>query len=95
MELRHLRYFVAVAEEENVSRAALNLHVSQPGITRQIHDLEDEIGFPLFERIGKSVRLSPAGKFFLVEARDVLQRTADAVEKARAATAPQAEINVG
>jgi len=95
MELRHLRYFVAVAEEENVSRAALNLHVSQPGITRQIHDLEDEIGFPLFERIGKSVRLSPAGKIFLVEARDVLQRTADAVEKARAVTAPQAEINVG
>jgi len=95
MELRHLRYFVAVAEEENVSRAALNLHVSQPGITRQIHDLEDEIGFPLFERSGKSVRLSPAGKIFLVEARDVLQRTVDAVEKARAVMAPQTEINVG
>jgi LysR family transcriptional regulator, benzoate and cis,cis-muconate-responsive activator of ben and cat genes len=64
MELRHLRYFVAVAEEENVSRAALKLHVSQPGISRQIHDLEDEIGFQLFERSAKSVRLTGAGKVF-------------------------------
>jgi DNA-binding transcriptional LysR family regulator len=95
MELRHLRYFVAVAEEENVSRAALKLHVSQPGISHQIHDLEDEIGFLLFERSGKSVRLTVAGKIFLGEARDILQRTADAVEKARVALASQAEINVG
>jgi LysR family transcriptional regulator, benzoate and cis,cis-muconate-responsive activator of ben and cat genes len=95
MELRHLRYFVAVAEEENVSRAALKLHVSQPGVSNQIHDLEDEIGFPLFERTGKSVRLSAAGKIFLIEARDLLQRVADAVEKARAGLASQAEINVG
>jgi hypothetical protein len=79
LELRHLRYFVAVAEEENVSRAALKLHVSQPGISNQIHDLEDEIGFLLFERTGKSVRLSAAGKIFLGEARDILERTADAV----------------
>jgi DNA-binding transcriptional LysR family regulator len=60
MELRHLRYFVAVAEEENVSRAASKLYVSQPGISRQIHNLENEIGFPLFERGGKSVRLTVA-----------------------------------
>jgi DNA-binding transcriptional LysR family regulator len=95
MELRHLRYFVAVAEEENVSRAALKLHVSQPGISHQIHDLEDEIGFPLFDRGGKTVRLTVAGKIFLGEAREILQRTASAVEKARAGLASQAEINVG
>ena len=95
MELRHLRYFVAVAEEENVSRAALKLHVSQPGISRQIHDLEDEIGFSLFERSGKSVRLTAAGNIFLVESRDVLQRVAEAVKKARAGSVTQTEINVG
>ena len=78
MELRHLRYFVAVAEEQNISRAALKLHVSQPGISRQIHDLEDEIGFPLFVRKARTVRLSGAGKIFFDEARDVLQRVSDA-----------------
>lgn len=95
MELRHLRYFVAVAEEENVSRAALKLHASQPGISRQIHDLEDEIGFPLFERSAKSIRLTAAGRIFLVEARDVLQRVAAAVAKARAGSVTKTEINVG
>lgn len=95
MELRHLRYFVAVAEEENVSRAALKLHVSQPGISRQVHDLEDELGFPLFERTGKSVRLTAAGKIFFAEARDILQRTDAAVANARASLASQPEINVG
>jgi len=95
MELRHLRYFVAVAEEENVSHAASKLHVSQPGVSRQIHNLEDEIGFLLFERGGKSVRLTAAGKIFVVEAREILQRTADAVKKARAGLAAKAEINVG
>src|ERR1700750_1376588 len=76
-------YFVAAAEEENVTRAASKLHISQPGISRQIHDLEAEIGFPLFERGGKSVRLTAAGKIFFGEAHDILQRTADVVEKAR------------
>jgi DNA-binding transcriptional LysR family regulator len=95
MELRHLRYFVAVAEEENVSRAASKLHVSQPGISRQIHDLEDEIGFLLFERSGKSVRLTVSGRIFFDGARDILQRTTDAVEKARLGLASPVEINVG
>jgi len=96
MELRHLRYFVAVAEEENVSRAALKLHVSQPGLSRQIRDLEDEIGFQLFERGAKSLRLTEAGKIFLTEARAVLQHAEDAVKKARAAVGGvQGEIHVG
>jgi DNA-binding transcriptional LysR family regulator len=96
MELRHLRYFVAVAEEENVSRAALKLHVSQPGLSRQIRDLEDEIGFSLLERSAKSVRLTDAGKIFLVESRAVLQRAVDAVKNARVvATGERGEIHVG
>ena len=95
MELRHLRYFVAVAEEENVSRAALKLHVSQPGVSRQVRDLEDELGFPLLARTGKSVRLTAAGTLFFGEARDILARTAAAVERARASLASSAEINVG
>ena len=96
MELRHLRYFVAVAEAENVSRAALKLRVSQPGISRQIRDLEDEIGFQLFERSAKAVRLTAAGKVFFEEARAVLQRAGEAVEKARAVSGGMSgEINVG
>ena len=96
MELRHLRYFVAVAEEENVSRAALKLHVSQPGLSRQIRDLEDEIGFSLLERSAKSVRLTDAGKVFLAESRAVLQHAVDAVKNARAvATGEHGEIHVG
>lgn len=96
MELRHLRYFVAVAEAENVSKAALKLHVSQPGVSRQIHDLEDEIGFQLFERSAKSVRLTPAGTVFLEEARAVLKRAEEAVAKARAVDGRTGgEINIG
>jgi DNA-binding transcriptional LysR family regulator len=95
MELRHLRYFVAVAEQENVTRAAAKLHVSQPGVSHQIHDLEDEIGFLLFERSGKSVRLTVAGRIFFKEARDILRHTADAVKRARATLASRTEINVG
>ena len=96
MELRHLRYFVAAAEEENVSRAALKLHVSQPGISRQIRDLEDEIGFQLFERSAKSLKLTNAGKTFLAEARAVLQRADEAVKTARAvANKTDGELHVG
>ena len=60
MELRPLRYCVAVAEDEYVSRAALKLLVSQPALSRQVRDLEDELGFPLLVRTGKSVRLTGA-----------------------------------
>src|ERR1051325_2118566 len=83
MELRHLRYFVAVAGEENVSRAALKLHVSQPALSRQIRAREDELGCLLLERTAKAVRLTEAGRAFLAEARAVLQRAEDAVKAAR------------
>jgi DNA-binding transcriptional LysR family regulator len=96
MELRHLRYFVAVAELENVSRAALKLHVSQPALSAQIRDLEDDVGFNLLERTAKSVRLTDAGRAFLTEARAVLQHADEAVKKARAiANAEPNEIQVG
>ena len=96
MELRHLRYFVAVAEAENVSRAALKLHVSQPGISRQIRDLEEEIGFQLLERSAKAVRLTAAGKVFLTEAREVLARVETAVKNAREVVqSGSGEIHVG
>jgi len=84
MELRHLRYFVAAAEEENVTRAAAKLRVAQPAVSRQIRDLEDELGLTLLERTPKSVRLTDAGRVFLEEARAVLQRAEDAVKAVRA-----------
>ena len=96
MELRHLRYFVAVAEEENVSRAALKLHVSQPAVSRQIRDLEDELGFLLLKRSAKSVHLTEAGRVFLAESRAVLQRVEEAVKTARAiALGEGGELHVG
>ncbi len=97
VELRHLRYFVAVAEAENVLRAATQkLHVSQPAVSRQIRDLEDELGVQLFERTGKAVNLTDAGRLFLKEARAVLERTDEAVANVRAfAQAGEAELHVG
>ena len=96
MELRHLRYFVRVAETENVSRAALQLHISQPAVSRQIRDLEEEIGLPLLKRSGKSVRLTEAGRVFLAEARAVLERTDEAVRNVRAlANNKQPQLHVG
>jgi len=96
VELRHLRYFVAVAEMENVSRAALKLHVSQPALSKQIRDLENEIGFSLFERTAKSVRLTDAGRAFVDNARALLQSADEAVTKARAvANAEATELHVG
>src|SRR6187549_3369689 len=96
MELRHLRYFVAVAEEENISRAAARLHVSQPPLSRQIRDLEEELGVDLLERGAKSVRLTPAGRIFAAEARAVLERVESATQVVRAfARGGLKEIHIG
>ena len=62
-----MRYFVRVAEAENVSRAALKLHISQPAVSRQIRDREDEVRMPLLKRAGKSVRLTEAGVYLSVK----------------------------
>ncbi len=96
MELRHLRYFVTVAEEQNVTRAAERLHLSQPPLSRQIRDLEDEVGVELFRRTAKSLVLTDAGRVFLGEARAVLLRAEQALESARAASRKcQARLRVG
>src|SRR5258708_30418822 len=78
MELRHLRYFVAVGEEQHYGRAAERLHVAQPALSRQIQDLEKEMGFLLFDRLPRGVRLNAAGKVFLGDARRILQDVVEA-----------------
>ncbi len=96
MELRHLRYFVAVAEEQNVTRAARLLHLAQPSLSRQVRDLEQELGIDLFEHRAKSLSLTEAGRVFLREARAVLQRADEAVQRARAAASGlRGEIHIG
>lgn len=83
MELRHLRYFIAVAEHESVRLAAERIHVTQPAISRQIQDLEAELGFLLFERQRNRLVLTPAGRGFLEEARLALGRLDAAVKSGR------------
>src|SRR6266446_6143963 len=85
MELRHLRYFVAVAEERSFSGAATRLRVAQPSLSKQIRDLENELGTVLLERGPRGVRLTAAGRAFLVEARHTLDVAARAVASARGA----------
>jgi LysR family cyn operon transcriptional activator len=87
MELRHLRYFVSVVDAAGVSKAALRVHISQPALSRQIRDLESELGVRLFDRVGRRIQLTAAGQDLLERSRDVLAR-ADAIgERARALTA--------
>lgn len=83
MELRHLRYFIAVAEHESVRLAAQRIHVTQPAISRQIQDLETELGFLLFERQRNRLVLTPAGRSYLEEARFALARLDAAAKSGR------------
>ena len=96
MELRHLRYFVAVAKYLSFTAAAESLGVAQPPLSQQIRDLEDEIGTALFERTTRRVTLTRAGHDFHVQALAILERAGEAVERARAIGAGTAGIiNIG
>src|SRR5580698_7104901 len=89
MELRHLRYFIAVAEEGSLTNAAeRRLHTAQPSLSRQIRDLELEVGTPLLERGARGVALTAAGRVFLDHARLALLQVDAAGEAARRAALP-------
>ncbi|HEX5109679.1 MAG TPA: LysR family transcriptional regulator [Vicinamibacterales bacterium] len=83
MELRHLRYFVSVAEASSVSKAALCVHISQPALSRQIRDLEVALGLRLFDRVGRRIQLTAEGEDLLRESRRVLAHAESLVERAR------------
>ena len=79
MELRHLRYFVAVAEDLSFTKAAAKLHLAQPSLTRQIHNLEDELGVRLLNRSKSQVTLTEEGRSFLSDARRILALATESV----------------
>ncbi|MEO3874481.1 LysR family transcriptional regulator [Nonomuraea sp. B12E4] len=94
VHLRDLRYFVAVAEELNVTRAAERLFVSQPALSKQLRALERQLGFGLFERVPSGVTLTQQGEALLPVARDLLERWTGGLESARAA-APSGTLVIG
>ncbi len=83
MEFHQLRYFVAAAEELNISKAASRLHVTQPAMSRQIAVLEDELGVALFDRVRKRIHLTEAGRFFLVKAQQILCDAETSIQQTR------------
>ena len=85
MELRHLRYFIAVAEERHIGRAATRLHISQPPLTRQIQQLEEELDVQLFIRTPRGMDLTPAGELLLEEARNIRSVVEQAAERTQRA----------
>mgnify|MGYP000267007314 CR=1 FL=1 len=86
MELRHLRYFSTLAEERHFGRAAQRLHMTQPPLSRQIQELERELGFALFDRTQRRVQLTPAGEVFLERTRGLLESLELAIREARRAS---------
>jgi len=84
MDLRHLRYFIAVADAGGFSKAAASLRVSQPALWRQVRQLEQDLGVRLFERIGRRVRITGQGEDLLAQGRDLLARAESLGERARA-----------
>lgn len=80
MSLSQLQYFVAVAEEQHVTRAAERLRISQPPLSRQIRALEEELGQPLFERRGRGIVLTEFGKYFAVKASAILDHVATVLD---------------
>ena len=96
MELRHLRYFQVVGEVLNFTKAAARLRVAQPALSRQVQDLEDEIGVDLLRRSPRGVTLTAEGKLFLEETRELLKRVDESVEKTRAlARGEYGELHIG
>jgi DNA-binding transcriptional LysR family regulator len=96
MELRHLRYFAVVGEEQHYGRAAHRLGVAQPALSRQIQDLEEEVGFKLFDRLPRGVKLSVAGKLFLEDTRRILQSVDEATTRAaRVARGESGTLRIG
>ncbi len=96
MEMRQLRYFIAVAEELHFTRAALRLHIGQPPLSHAIQTLEADLGALLFERTKRWVRLTEAGKLFLLDARRILALSDQAAETARRAQRGEAgELRIG
>lgn len=96
MELRHLRYFIAVAEELHFGRAAKRLHIAQQPLSRQIRNLEDELGIQLFYRTKRTVRLTEVGEFFLEEARKTVKQAERTLSLAKQASIGEiGRISVG
>lgn len=96
MELRHLRYFIMVAEERHFTRAAVRLNMQQPPLSQQIRALEAELGFELFKRHPKGVDLTTGGAVFLEEAKAILARVQDASRRAaRVATGVEGTLTIG
>jgi DNA-binding transcriptional LysR family regulator len=96
MELRHLRSFVAVAEALNFTKAAEKLHLAQPSLTRQIKDLEAEIGVRLFDRAGKRISLTQEGESFLSDTRRLLAECAHSVQAVQRLSRGEAsQLNIG